>query len=68
MELNLRRTLDAGLIAELNKEVQDLHVAEHPDVFKPYIKKDIESFFSSLITQSDMISKCCIVTVSQLDM
>ncbi|OLN91275.1 hypothetical protein BMJ01_07190 [Staphylococcus saprophyticus] len=50
-------TKDTKLLADLNKEVQDLHFQEYPKIFKPYNKEDIESFFDFIINNTEMVAE-----------
>jgi len=34
--ITIEQTKDASILAKLNKTVQDLHVREYPQYFKPY--------------------------------
>ena len=50
-------TKDTKLLADLNKEVQDLHFQEYPKIFKSYNQEDIESFFDFIINNTEMVAE-----------
>ncbi|NDI99307.1 GNAT family N-acetyltransferase [Flavobacterium sp. LaA7.5] len=52
MEVLITDTKDYELLATLNKEVQELHYALYPDVFKPYSQEDVISFFKEVLNQN----------------
>lgn len=51
--ITLQTTTDHRLIAQLNEEVQQLHVRLHPEVFKPYDKSSIEPALEKMMTNPD---------------
>jgi diamine N-acetyltransferase len=51
--ITLQTTTDHRLIAQLNEEVQQLHVRLHPKVFKPYDKSSIETALEKMMTNPD---------------
>ncbi len=51
METRIEKTADSSLLAELNKDVQELHVRKYPDLFKPCDNSAVRQFFDSLVQQ-----------------
>lgn len=51
--ITLQATADHGLIAQLNEEVQQLHVRLHPEVFKPYDKSSIAPALEKMMANPD---------------
>ena len=44
---------DAPALAELNRHVQDLHVEERPDYFKPFDVATVRAWFESILQRED---------------
>jgi ribosomal protein S18 acetylase RimI-like enzyme len=42
-------TEDVALLSELNRDIQKLHVSNHPSIFKPFNQADIETAFSQML-------------------
>ena len=51
METRIEKKADSSLLAELNKDVQELHVRKYPDLFKPCDNSAVRQFFDSLVQQ-----------------
>lgn len=50
MEIEIIRTIDAQLLATLNRDVQQLHHDLEPEIFKPYSKDEVTHFFEMLLS------------------
>ncbi|MES2513749.1 MAG: GNAT family N-acetyltransferase [Bacteroidota bacterium] len=44
-------TRDYKLIAALNEEVQNLHASLHPEMFKPFVKSDMEKALENYLNE-----------------
>lgn len=54
MSIRIQETTDYSLLAELNEPVQMLHYSLYPDVFKPYDRSAVETFFVSLFREKEV--------------
>ncbi len=45
----IKETTDAGLLADLNKEVQEHHNKMYPEIFRPYVKEEIERAIKKML-------------------
>jgi diamine N-acetyltransferase len=53
MNIQIRETNDAALLASLNEQVQQLHHELYPEVFKPFDPEAIADFFRSLFVERE---------------
>lgn len=53
MDIQIRETNDASLLAALNEQVQQLHHALYPEVFKPFDHQAVAAFFDALFTERE---------------
>jgi diamine N-acetyltransferase len=53
MNIQIRETNDAALLASLNEQVQQLHHELYPEVFKPFDPEAITVFFESLFVERE---------------
>lgn len=53
MEISIEQTNNAKLLAELNKDVQDLHHELYPKEFKPFDLNEAENAFQTLLLNSN---------------
>ncbi len=49
MQIEIKETKNATLLAELNEGIQSLHMRMYPNVFKPYNKEAIEKAFENML-------------------
>lgn len=54
--MTITETRDFKTIARLNENVQNLHAALHPEIFKPYNKIEMESAIENLLSDSNCYS------------
>lgn len=54
MSIKIVKTEDAILLAELNKDVQELHHEIEPEIFKPYSKENMEKLFDELLQDENV--------------
>lgn len=52
MDLTVEECRDKELLSKLNRDVQELHAALYPQLFKPYSKDDAARFFDWALQQS----------------
>ena len=53
MMIRIEGTKDTGLLADLNRDVQDLHANTYPDLFRPYDKAEVAKFFDSTVQKGN---------------
>lgn len=51
--ITIKQTTDAAFLAELNKEVQEHHHNMYPEIFRPYVKEEIEKAFKKMLGGRD---------------
>jgi GNAT superfamily N-acetyltransferase len=51
--LDIHETFDADLLTDLNEEIQTFHHHAYPEIFKPFDKVPIRSFFKSILERGD---------------
>jgi ribosomal protein S18 acetylase RimI-like enzyme len=56
--ISISETRDHLLISQLNEEVQNLHAAMHPDLFKPYNREEAIKAYRDFL--SDPLCRCYI--------
>jgi ribosomal protein S18 acetylase RimI-like enzyme len=64
--VSIIETKDHLLIAQLNEEVQNLHAALHPDIFKPFEKTEIETALQGFL--SDAQCRCYVAKENEIAM
>jgi len=45
----IKETTDAEFLADLNKEVQELHHKLYPEIFRPYVKEEIAKAIKKML-------------------
>ena len=51
--MQIMRCTDAALLADLNRDVQELHARDYPDLFKLYDKTASRSFFDGALSKGE---------------
>lgn len=51
--IEISESRDYNLLAALNEEIQTIHHRMHPDIFKPYNKTTINSFFKATVEKDN---------------
>ena len=49
--MTVAETRDIELLTQLNREVQELHVSLHPDLFRPFDRETVSRFFESVMAK-----------------
>ncbi len=47
--ITIKETTDASFLADLNKEVQELHHKMYPEIFRPFVKEEIEKAIKKML-------------------
>lgn len=47
--ITIKETTDAAFLADLNKEVQELHHKMYPEIFRPFVKEEIEKAIRKML-------------------
>ena len=53
MKITIAECRDNGVLADMNMDVQSLHAALFPDLFKAYDRNEVAGFFTWSINQND---------------
>lgn len=56
MKIEIVNTNDAGLLARLNHDVQEIHHDIEPAIFKPFNQEAIEAFFQKILVNSSVMA------------
>lgn len=51
--ITIKESSDAALLADLNKEVQEHHHNMYPEIFRPYVKEEIERAIRKMLSGRD---------------
>jgi diamine N-acetyltransferase len=48
--ITIKETTEAALLAELNRETQEHHQRMYPEIFRPYVKEEIEKAIKKILS------------------